>query len=504
MTWAGFTYATPRDPSRESRGGRIGEIARMLGFEPMPWQQQVWDVATEVDEHGRYVYEKVFVTVPRQSGKTTLFGPVELQRAYELPGSKIYFTAQTGDDARTLMKALLERVEASKFYGWGVDPKKSAAQTGMYVPVRVKRGERTITRKSEIWAFPPKAAKIHGKTPALVGVDEIWTLDKEQGKELVANGIEPAQSTLSGRRQIWFLSTAGTAESTYMKALVKIGRKSVDEPGSHPRFAYFEASLPDDADPYDPDAIAAFHPAVGYTQNVDDLMRLVDGRAPEEERVDHATWIRAYCNRWTEAKKLLIPEWAELADPTLTARWSDVAVAWEVAEVPESEGGGTMGAIVASWRNDDGAPCTRVVHAAPGTQWMVGLLVEIYRHEPAAFGADNGGSTRRITDELRRRLAMPDIGADPDEAVTTLDGIQRGIADDVWLTAAREDKTLIQDGSKTLELGVAHLVMKRSGEIQRFTRADSSGPVAGPIASSVALYLYDHKPEPTWAPVTRY
>lgn len=484
MTWAGFTYATPRNLERPTRGGNVAAIARALGWEPMPWQQQVWDVALEVDEHGRYVYEKVFITVPRQSGKTTLFGPVEIHRAIELPGARVYFTAQTGDDARTLMKVLIGRAEASPMLSPHVDGKRSAAQTGMVFP-----------NKSEVWAFPPLAAKIHGKTPNLVGVDEIWTLSALEGKELVADGIEPAQRTLRGRRQIWFLSTAGTAESTYMKQLVEIGRKSVTEPGSRPRFAYFEASLPDDADPYDPAAIEAFHPAVGYTQDVDDLMSLVDGRAAEDERVDHATWIRAYCNRWTEAKDPLIPDWADLADPTIRASWGDVAITWDAAH------DNAMGAIIGTWRDDAGRACTRVIHAAPGTQWMVDLLVELYDRGPAAFGADNGGPTRRITDEVKRRL-LELHGTE--DAVTVLNGIEFGIASDAWITAARDEKTLVHDGSKTLQLGVDHVVLKRTGDTTRMSRADSTGPVAGPIASAVGLYLIDHRTAPERTPVTRF
>jgi hypothetical protein len=160
-----------------------------------------------------------------------------------------------------------------------------------------------------------------------------------------------------------------------------------------------------------------------------------------------------------------------------------------------------MGAVLATWRDDAGRPCTRVVHAAPGTQWMVDLLLELHDHGPAAFGADDGGPTRRITDEVRRRLV--DRGA-PDDAVTTLNGVERGIADDAWITAARDEHELVHDGSDTLAFGVAHIVMKRSGETTRISRTDSTGPVAGPIASSVGLYLIDHKPAPTWAPVTRY
>jgi hypothetical protein len=410
VTWAGFTYATPRNPSRRSRGDKIADLARMLGWEPMPWQQHVWDVATEIDERGHYVYEKVFVTVPRQSGKTTLFGPVELQRAVEFPGSKVYFTAQTGDDARTLLKVLISRVEASPLARM-FDGKRSAAQTGMITP-----------KGSEIWAFPPKPEKIHGKTPVLVGIDEIWTLDDVQSKGLITDGIEPAQRTLYGKRQIWYLSTAGTAESTFMKRQVQIGRRSVLEPGSHPRFAYFEASLPDDADPYDREAFAAFHPAVGYTQHVDDLFALVDGTVPEEERVDHSTWLRAYCNRWTEARNLLIPDWDDLADTSIGAARSDIAISWEVAL------DNAMGAVMATWRELDGRPRTRVLHAAPGTQWMKPLLLELHGWGAAAFGADDGGPTRRINDQLRLELG--------DEAVTTLNGVERGIT-----TAARRSRT---------------------------------------------------------------
>ncbi|MFB4348472.1 terminase large subunit domain-containing protein [Microbacterium sp. CR_7] len=491
MTWTGFTYATQRDPSRPTRGAKIAELARMLGWEPMPWQQHVWDVATELDDRGNYVYEKVFVTVPRQSGKTTLFGPVELQRAVEFPGSKVYFTAQTGDDARTLLKTLISRVEQSPLKRF-FDGKRSAAQTGMVTP-----------RGSEIWAFPPKPEKIHGKTPVLVGIDEIWTLDDVQSKGLITDGIEPAQRTLFGKRQLWYLSTAGTAESTFMKRQVERGRRSVLNPGTDPRFAYFEASLPDDADPYDREAFAAFHPAIGYTQDVDDLFALVDGSAPPEEQVDHSTWLRAYCNRWTESKTVLIPDFAELADDTIGAAWSDVAIAWEVWVDDDTKA--AAGAIVASWRDALDNPVTRVVHAAPGTQWMVDLLVKIHGYKPAAFGADNGGSTRRITDEVLRRLTGDDL--DPDELepkLRTLNGIERSVADETWLTAARDEQTLIHDGSKTLSNGVAHLVYKRTGEIHKFSRSHSTGPVAGPIASAVALWLYDHRDAATRAPVTSY
>jgi len=482
--WAGFTYATPRNLERRTIGGRIANVAAMMGKPGMPWQRYVWDVAGEVDAFGRLIHELVIVTVPRQSGKTTMYGPVQLERAITTPGIKTFYTAQTGKDARSRFNDLKQLLESSQLMHLSPAFRLSAGDEAIIWP-----------NGSSNRIFAPVQAALHGETPPLVGMDEIWELDELLGDAILEGAIIPAQVTLNGRRQVWLISTAGTAASAFLRKWVERGRRSVLEPGSDPTIAYFEASLPDGDDPFDPVAIARFHPAVRRedgtgTQDLAALMDLSRG-------VSRATWLRAFCNIWTEAAEPLIaPEdWDALADPTIGARWCDVAIAWDVSHDNE------MGAIVASWRDAAGRPRTRVVHAAPGTQWMIDLLVDLYDRRPAAFGADDGGPTRRITDELRRRLAAR---REPDDAIRTLNGIERAVADDAWITAARDQRELVHDGSRTLSNAVAHIVMKRSGETTRISRTDSTGPVAGPVASAVALWLFDHKPAPAWAPVTRY
>ena len=64
--------------------------------------------------------------------------------------------------------------------------------------------------------------------------------------------------------------------------------------------------------------------------------------------------------------------------------------------------------------------------------------------------------------------------------------------------------TLVQDGSKTLANAIAHLVLKRTGDVTRISRSESTGPVAAAIASAVGLYLFDHRAAPSWTPVTKY
>lgn len=472
--WEGFSYATPRNPSRSTLGPGIALIAEAIGRPGMPWQREVWDTAGEIDSFGNLVYEIVLVTVPRQSGKTTLFGPVQIHRALTLPSCKTFYTAQTGQAARSRFNDLWQLVEGSALASRAT-LRRSAGDEGIKWP-----------NGSQNKIFAPVEAALHGETPPLVGMDEIWEFDELLGDALLEGAIIPAQITLAGRRQVWLMSTAGTAESKFMRKWVDRGRKSVNEPGAHPRLAYFEASLREGDDPYDPAAIARFHPAVGHTQTVDDLLAIA-------QQVTRATWLRAFCNVWTETSDPLIPpaDWDAMGRPNLGARRSDVAIAWEVA--PDNE----MGAVLASWRDESGAPCTRVIHAAPGTQWMEDLLVELHdTWHPVAFGADDGGPTRRLNDRLRLRLG--------DDAVETLGPKDFGVACDTWLTSARDQGELIHDGSRTLAAGIAHLVLFRRGEITRFSRTASTGPQASaPIASAVALWLFDHV-ETSWAPVTRY
>src|SRR5215471_5076860 len=74
-------WATQRTPERHSYGPRLTRIARAYGQPFMPWQQYVADVALEVDmATGLPAYREVRVTVPRQSGKTTLLLAAEIDR----------------------------------------------------------------------------------------------------------------------------------------------------------------------------------------------------------------------------------------------------------------------------------------------------------------------------------------------------------------------------------------------------------------------------------------
>lgn len=456
-------YATARDFSARSDGARIGKIAAALGRPFMPWQQLVADVATEREDDGSYRYEIVLVTVPRQSGKTTLVGPVQLDRIIMNPGIRCFYTAQTGMDAGKRFEDLVSLVKASPL--------------GSKATYKFAAGDKSITVPggSQLKIFSPGMAALHGETPPLVTLDEIWEYDELLGDAMLEGAIIPAQMTLAGRRQIWMISTAGTAASTFMRKWVDRGRESVTSGGKkYPRLAYFEWGLPDGGDPYDPDTLASFHPAVGYTVTVDELLAI---------ETSHANWLRAFCNVWTEVKDPLFSD-EHIAtlnvEPLAVPAVSDLTITYELA--PDD----ALGTVAASWRDTDGTPCSRTLHTAPGSGWMVEFLQRIRRDwHPAVIGADDGGPTRKVTDALRRAIG-------DDTAVLTVAGRDFGTACEGWMTAVRDSQIRL-DGSKTMTRGVQHLAIKRVGDVTRFSRSESTGPIVGPIASAVGIWLHDHR-----------
>lgn len=471
VQWAGFKYATARNPEHSTDGGRVAKIADALKKSGMPWQRDIWDVALERDAFGRLVYEIVLVTVPRQSGKTTLYGPVQLDRVICNPGIKTFYTAQTGKDARSRFNDLVTLVQGSPL--------------DVVAKYRYSAGDEAIMfpNGSALKIFAPVEAALHGETPPLVGLDEIWEYDELLGDALLEGAIIPAQVTLYGQRQIWLLSTAGTAQSTFLRKWVERGRQSVTEPGSHPKLAYFESGLPEGADAYDPEVIASFHPAVGQTITVEALLEIAGQVSP-------ATWLRAFCNIWLEASDPLFSaeEWAELEETP-----KDIPSRRELTITYEIDVNSTCGVVMASWRDEAGIAWSRVLHAAPGTHWMHGLIVQLHKEwRPAVLGADDGGPTRRLTDKLRRTLG--------EDAITLVIGKDFATASEGWLELVRT-KAFRHDGTVTFANAIAHLVLKRLGDITRFSRNDSTGPISAAVASAVGVWLHDHRDAPDEKPV---
>ncbi len=332
-------FATPRDLTRATLGPQVGEVSMRLGRPLMPWQQLVADVAFELDEHGRFVYDEVDITVPRQSGKTALIVAKTVFRLVRLPASHgpqtSTYTAQTRQSARKK----LERDFAEVL-------RRSRSSFSEITNVRARP-----TRPTQ-W----KIALNNGMECIQFGTGSFWqveatgidsghgdTLDDGTIDEAMAHltddieaAMQPAMITRPDA-QLWVVSTAGHERSVYLYRKVLAGREAC-ESGEHGRVAYFEWSAPDDADPSDPEVWRSCSPALGLTITEDKLAALWDkAERSGQEGID--SFRRAYLNQWPavpslgESDQWVIPRdaWQDTLDDD-----SDIegvpAFALEVAE----------------------------------------------------------------------------------------------------------------------------------------------------------------------------
>ena len=128
-------FATPATPGRENLAAAIGKTAAILGFETtlgpglMPWQHSINSTATELDEHGRFVYRQVVIEVMRQQGKTVDLLSMMIARALRRRGTMISYTAQNRLEARKrLLDVWWPRIQQSKLYPRYVDVRRRSAR----------------------------------------------------------------------------------------------------------------------------------------------------------------------------------------------------------------------------------------------------------------------------------------------------------------------------------------------------------------------------------------
>lgn len=278
MEWK---FATQRDESRPTRGTLQGQFARVwLGAGLMPAQQYIADVAGELvldEETGLMLPARSLVvcTEPRRAGKSHLALAMRGERCFSVPNYRAWYTAQTGGDARDAFLKFGEQI---------VD-----VPLGKVVRTLVGNGREVMKfpNGSTLRPHPPTEQALHGKEADDNDVDEAWAFTEEEGKALV-QAIAPTHLTRPGA-QTWIWSAGGTAQSTWLASLVARGR------AGDPSIAYFEAGIPDDADPEDIEVIAAHHPAYGHTVTLQALRALRTDFGD-----DAAGWARAAGNRWTE------------------------------------------------------------------------------------------------------------------------------------------------------------------------------------------------------------
>jgi hypothetical protein len=439
-------------------------VARACGKPLMPWQRHVADVGLEVDADGRFVYQLVEVTVPRQSGKTTVFGAVLDQRAVTTPRARCWFTMQTAKDA----------VDWLTNEHWPL-----LAPFGNAVSLRRMAGSEHIKWNPSgglIRPFPPNPTGLHSKVSDLVVVDECWAFDVLRGQQL-DQAIVPTQAT-KPNAQVWKVSTAGDAAALWWLGAVEAGRAAVAS-GRREGVAYFEWSCPDDLDPTDPDAWPVFHPAYGRTIGAPSMRAALELLGPDE-------FARAYGNRWVSMVARVIPltAWRQVADPDAPLPVAgDVALGFDVA-LDRSDA-----AIAAAWRDDDGTARLELADYRPGVGWLAGRCSELVdRWLPRGFAYDAAGPAIDVADVLLRAGVAVE-GLKAREYAAACSGLLEAI------TAEPAGVRIRPHAALDVAAGAA--ARRSVADAWAWGRRQSGASIAALTAATVALWAYDHAPVDT-------
>ncbi len=378
-------FATPRNFDRATYGGHVAALAAAMGTPLLPWQRYVADVSLEIDSEGLFVYAGSTVTVPRQSGKTTLDGAKSMQNALMGPNRFSWYTAQTGQDASFNWAKVADMLELSAI----VRPMAKAGSRG----IRRSNGSQAIRflNGSMYAPFPPTKTAMHGKQGDHHTVDEAWAFTAAEGND-IRQGIGPTTSTrrmVTGQRaQLDIYSTEGTIESTFLNPILDSMRA-----GAEPNVAGFDWGLRPGEDPTDLELVAMRHPAYGH---ILDMQTLIDQQQLFKD--SPGEFARAFGNVRTGATERVIP-----VDPWRAAAWADELPTGRVCFGAAVGIDGLDGAISVAVRHGD-ATFTAIVTGGHGIgeHWMIDRMLKLNEKHKAPFVIDRRGPSAGLADRAER------------------------------------------------------------------------------------------------------
>jgi phage terminase large subunit-like protein len=421
----------------------------------MPWQQQVADVALEFDPAtGIPFYREVWWSVMRQSGKTSLALPYQLDRCISAdwgPRQRVVYTAQTGKDAtKKLLDDQIPIIEQSPLRrlitpAGGGKVRRGAGDVGV-----------NFGTGGKIDLLGSTEASGHGSTIHLGVIDEAWK-DQDDRRE---QALQPAMLTIPSAQLLGF-STMGTDSSVYLNRKVEVGRAAAME-NSGAGIAYFEYSVPEDEDVDDPDVWWRYMPALGYTITEETIRHA-------RQSMTEGDFRRAVCNQRTTSSERVFP--------------ADV---WDAVQDPRAEPSGDLSYGVDVIRGIDGKEDSAaigvfgerklaVLEHRPGTTWVVDRMAELHRSKPGRIVVDGGGPAASVADDLED-LGLPVFRVQYGGVASACARLYDAVA----------DRKVRVYPSQPLDMSVSGLAKKPVGDRFVWSRAGSSSDATPMMAVTLA------------------
>jgi hypothetical protein len=268
--------------------------------------------------------------------------------------------------------------------------------------------------------------------------------------------------------QLLVVSTAGTDESVYLRRKVEAGRHAAAaNRGSG--IAYFEWSIPDDADIDDPEVWWQFMPALGWT-----ITPAVVEHA--RQTMSDSEFRRGFCNQWTatEHERVFpIALWEKVCDP-LAAPKGRLQFGLDV--LPDQ----SAGAIASC-----GSGEVELIDHQAGTSWLVDRAEALSKHWDGPIVIDGGGPAVPIGDELERRGVKVLRLTNPETASAAM-AIYNAIADQKVKFRTNE----------AFDTAVAGLAKRPVGDRFAWSRSTSVTDISPFTAATFAFVPQEADPDP--------
>jgi hypothetical protein len=240
-------YATPRTPSRPTRGAEMGIIAETIGVPFLSWQQELSNCALELLPDGTFAYRTVAISMMRQNGKSMWCFTYLMWRclAFGEPQSTCY-SAQSGLAALQRLDEWIALVERSGL-------------ADQIEHVRRASGDTSVdwVGGSRIGIIGGLEASGQGANHSAVVIDEAFA----PGSAAREYSLRP---TLMTQRlgQLIIASNAGTQASESWARWCAQGREAVTS-GLTTGLCYLEYSALPGQDLREPGVLESIMPALG-------------------------------------------------------------------------------------------------------------------------------------------------------------------------------------------------------------------------------------------------
>ena len=368
-------WASLRDKSWKTDGGKLAQVANLLGFNLFDWQKLVADVGLEMDDAGNYKYRTVAAQVGRQNGKSKL---IETRIAFELlqPKRHVAYTAQDRNMAKNKWEEHLLSFQMSPKFS------KRIARVS-----RVNGSEKIYMRNGSTYGIvTPNDKGARGLSLNLMVIDEALT----HPLSLIAN----LQPTLATKRngQLWILSNAGRpGESELLEHYREIGHREIADPQN--RLAWFEwCPSEDEFDYLNEDiwyqAIPSLHEQKGV---LIDAVR--EAAATNSAEIFTKEWLNVWPSR--DAVQVINTElWDALARTDITIG-NNVVFGVDISRERD------RASIGASALVRDFTP-VELIECREGTTWVLQRLIELCRKYNAKVVIDTGSPAASLIAELEK------------------------------------------------------------------------------------------------------